>query len=197
MPIKNNHPIHTREHTMELRKLVVAASATLSLVSGLALAHEKADQLGKVTFPTSCDPKVQALFETGVAMLHSYWFGEARKTFDAVLKEDHSGAIASWGIALDYLGNTLAAAPSAKNAQAGLEALEKGRSIGAKTQRERDWIEALTAYFRDHDKVPVNTRLLAYTKATEALTRRYPDDVEVWVFHALNLQASAPQDRKS
>jgi len=26
-----------------------------------------------------------------------------------------------------------------------LEALEKARAIGAKTQRERDWIDALTA----------------------------------------------------
>src|SRR5262245_45844264 len=151
--------LYTREHTMALRKWVVAASTTLFLVSGLALAHEKADQLGKVTFPTSCNPKVQALFETGVAMLHSYWFGEARKTFEAVLKDDPGCAIAYWGVALDYLGNTLAAAPSAKNAQGGLEALEKGRSIGAKTERERDWIEALSAYFRDHDKVPVNARL--------------------------------------
>ena len=70
------------------RTLLVAGFAALCLGSGAALAHDKADQLGKVTFPTSCSPKVQALFETGVAMLHSYWFGEARKTFDAVLKDD-------------------------------------------------------------------------------------------------------------
>jgi hypothetical protein len=57
--------------------------------------------------------------------------------------------MAYWGIALDYLGNSLAGPPSAKNAQAALEALDKARSIGANTQRERDWIEALTAYYRD------------------------------------------------
>jgi hypothetical protein len=28
--------------------------------------------VGKVSFPTSCDPRVQAQFERGVAMLHSY-----------------------------------------------------------------------------------------------------------------------------
>ena len=174
-----------------LRKLAVAGFATLSLGAGPAFAHDKADQLGKVTFPTSCSPKVQALFETGVAMLHSYWFGEARKTFDAVLKDDPGCAMAYWGIAVDYLGNTLSAPPSSKNAQAALEALEKGRALGAKTQRERDWIDALMAYYRDYDKVPVTERLIAYTKATEELTRRYPDDVEARVFYALNLQASA------
>ena len=41
---------------------------TLTLPS---LAQE--DKLGKVSFPTSCDPKVQAQFERGVAMLHSFW----------------------------------------------------------------------------------------------------------------------------
>ena len=146
---------------MKARRLLAAASTALLVTSGAALAHEKADQLGKVTFPTSCNAKVQSLFETGVAMLHSYWFGEARKTFDAVLKEDPNCAIAYWGIALDYLGNTLVAPPLPKNAQAAWEVLEKARGIGAKTQRERDWIEALSAYFRDHDTVAVNTRMLA------------------------------------
>src|SRR5262245_2189388 len=182
---------------MKARRLLAAVSTTLFVASGAALAHDKADQLGKVTFPTSCDAKVQPLFETGVAMLHSYWFGEARKTFDAVLKEDPNCAMAYWGIALDYLGNTLVAPPPPKSAQAAWEALEKARGIGAKTQRERDWIEALSTYFRDHDKVAVDTRLLAYNKATEQLTQRYPDDVEAWVFHALTLQATAPKNDMS
>ena len=95
---------------MNPRKLLVATSAALLLASSTTLAHEKPDQLGKVTFATSCAPKVQKQFETGVAMLHSYWFGEAKKTFEAVLKDDPNCAIAHWGIALDYLGNTLAGA---------------------------------------------------------------------------------------
>src|SRR5919108_5577621 len=73
----------------------------------LALAQQ--DKLGKVTFPTSCDPSVQPQFERGVAMLHSYWFIQARKTFEAVLQQDPTCAIAYWGIAVDLLGNTLAA----------------------------------------------------------------------------------------
>jgi hypothetical protein len=179
---------------MNTRTLLVAVSTALTLYSGSTLAHEKADQLGKVTFPTSCAPKVQKLFETGVAMLHSYWFGEAKKTFDAVLKDDPNCAMAHWGIALDYLGNTLGGAPPAKSAAAGWESIQKAIAIGAKTERERDWINSLAAYYRNHEKTPVTARLVAYTKATEELTRKYPDDFEVWVFHALNLQASAPKD---
>ncbi len=182
---------------MKLRPLsafVAGASAALLINAGAALAHDKEDQLGKVTFPTSCNTKAHGQFITGVAMLHSFWFGEARKTFESALKDDPSCAIAYWGIALDYLGNSLSAPPQRKNAEAAWQALEKAQSIGAKTARERDYIEALAAYYRDHDKVPVNTRLLAYTKATEALTKRYPDDFEAWVFYALNLQASAPKN---
>src|SRR4051812_17915944 len=154
-------------------------------------------ELGKVSFATSCDPKVQAQFEQGVAMLHSYWFGPARKTFEGFLQQDPNCAIAYWGIALDLLGNTLAGPPQPKNAQAGWAALEKARAIGAKTERERLWIDALSEYFRDHDKVPVNTRLLAYTRAMEKITQRFPDDREAWVFYALTLQASAPVSDKS
>ena len=156
-----------------------------------------AHELGKVSFPTSCDPKVQAQFEQGVAMLHSYWFGQARKTFQSVLQQDPGCAIAYWGIALDFLGNTLSGPPQPKNAQAGREALEKARSIGAKSERERMWIDALYSYFRDYDKVPLKTRLLAYTQAMESITQRFPEDHEAWVFYALTLQASAPASDKS
>jgi tetratricopeptide (TPR) repeat protein len=170
--------------------LVFAISLALPI-----LAQE--EKLGKVTFPTSCDPKVQAQFERGVAMLHSYWFIQARKTFESVLQQDPNCAMAYWGIALDLLGNSLVGPPPLKNLQAAWAALEKARAIGAKTQRERDWIEALSAYYRDHDKVPLDARLAAYTKAMEQMTQRYPDDYEAAVFYALTLQASAPKADKT
>jgi len=160
-----------------------------------ALAQE--DKLGKVSFPTSCDPKVQAQFERSVAMLHSYWFINARKSFEAVLQQDPACAIAHWGIAMDMLGNSLVGPPPLKTLQLAWDTLEKARAIGAKTQRERDWIEALSAYYRDHDKVPLNARLLAYTKAMEQMTQRYPDDFEAWTYYALTLQASASKTDKT
>ena len=99
--------------------------------------------------------------------------------------------MAYWGIALDYLGNTLAATPTRADADAAWMALEKARATDVKTERERDWIEALSAYYRDHDKIPVNVRLANYKAALERLTQRYPDDYEAQVFYALALQAAA------
>jgi tetratricopeptide (TPR) repeat protein len=179
---------------MKPTKLFLCGTLVALLCGTWVIAQEK---LGNVTFPTSCDPKVQAQFERGVAMLHSYWFIQARKTFEAVLQQDPQCVMAYWGIAVDLLGNTLVGPPPAKSAQAAWDALEKARAIGVKTPRERDWIEALSAYYRNHDKVPVEDRLAAYNTAMEQLTRRYPDDSEAWVFYALTLQASASKDDKT
>src|SRR3954452_21209863 len=171
-------------------KCLIVAASMIAAVAGGAFAQQD-EKLGKLSFPTSCDPKVQAEFERGVAMIHSYWFLIARRTFEGVLRQDPSCAIAYWGIALDLLNNSLAVVPPRPDAEAAWTALEKAREVGAQTQRERDWIEALNAYFRDHDKTPVNARLDAYNKAMEQMAQRYPDDYEAQVFYALTLQASA------
>ena len=172
------------------RPSLFAVGMITSVLAGGAFAQQD-EKLGKLSFPTSCDPKVQAEFERGVAMIHSYWFLIARRTFEGVLRQDPNCAIAYWGIAIDLLNNVFVSPPSRADAEAAWAALDKAREIGAKTQRERDWIEALSAYYRDHENTPVNVRLAAYNKAMEQLTQRYPDDYEAQVFYALTLQAAA------
>ena len=172
------------------RTLCTAGLITALLTAG-AYGQQGEEKLGTLSFPTSCDPKVQAEFERGVAMIHSYWFLIARRVFEGVLQQDPGCAIAYWGIAMDQLGNSLVGPPPRAQAEAAWAALEKAREIGAKTERERGWIDALRAYFRDHDKVDVDTRLRAYNKAMEEMAQRYPDDYEVQVVYALTLQASA------
>ena len=108
------------------------------------------DKLGRVSFSTSCDPKVQAQFERAVAMLHSFWYSAGEKMFRDVLAQDPSCAIATWGIASLLMSNPLAGAGSSpKGAAQAQAAIEQGRKIGAKTQRERDYIEAVAAYYED------------------------------------------------
>ena len=174
-----------------IRTIVTAIAITLAGVM-VSHAHDE-DDLGSVRFPTSCSPQVQAEFERGVAMLHSYWFSYAGKTFKAILDKDADCAMAYWGIALDHMGNTLGNGPPVKELEMGLAAIEKGVALGAKTQRERDWLNAAATYYRDYAKTSLNARLLAYTRAMEQITQRYPDDYEGWIFYALTLQASAPK----
>jgi tetratricopeptide (TPR) repeat protein len=168
-------------------------SLSLSAICAASAAQHEHDQLGAVSFPTSCHPTVQADFERAVAMLHSYWFNYAGKAFRAVLERDPTCAIAYWGIALDLLGNTLSAPPSAQAARTAWDLLETARGLSVKTERERQWLDAIRSYFRDHETVPVEARLLAYNKAMRELAERYPDDFEAQVYYALTLQASAPK----
>src|SRR5262249_18722128 len=111
--------------------------------------------------------------------------------------QDPGCAIAYWGIALDLLGNSLAGTPSRENANAAWAALEKAREIGAKTDRERGWLDALRAYYRDHDKTDVETRLRAYNSAMQQMAHRSPDDYEVQFFYALPLKASLSKPDRS
>src|SRR6266850_1255966 len=106
-------------------------SVVFALICAVALPRpglSEPEKLGKVVFPTSCDSTVQVQFERGVAMLHSYWFTEARKVFDTVIQQDPSCAIAYWGLAVNYLGNSLAAAPSPKDIATASEGLDKARA---------------------------------------------------------------------
>jgi hypothetical protein len=178
-------------------KLFVLLAVLAFLDAPVVPAQEKTtEQLGKVHFPVSCSPAAQQQFERGVAMLHSYWFTEGSKTFEAIVREEPTCVMAYWGLAVNLLGNSLSGPPPAKDAQKAWEVLDKAKGE-AKTQRERDWIEALSAYYRDHDKVSVDDRLLAYTKAMEQMTQRYPNDFEAWAYYALTLQASAPKTDKN
>lgn len=162
---------------MKTTRMTVVVAFILAVLSGNAFGQQD-ERLGRLTFPTSCDPKVQGDFERGVAMIHSYWFLIARRTFEGVLQKDPNCAIAYWGIALDYLGNSLATTPTRADAESAWQALEKARAINTTTERERGWIEALSAYYRDYDKTPVNARLAAYNGAMERLAQQYPDDYE-------------------
>jgi hypothetical protein len=112
---------------MRSKCLIIVAGITAAL--SYSAFGQQDEKLGKLSFPTACDPKVQAEFERGVAMIHSYWFLIARRTFEGVLRQDPSCAIAYWGIALDLLNNSLAVVPPRADAEGAWTALERqGRS---------------------------------------------------------------------
>jgi tetratricopeptide (TPR) repeat protein len=181
---------------MNTRTLLIAFSAAFAIYSGTAPAHddEGKGQLGRVKFANSCDAKVQAEFERGVAMLHSFWFSAGEKTFRDVLAQDPSCAIANWGIAAILMSNPLAGAgASPKGAAVAQEAIDQGRRVSPKTQRERDYIEAVAAYYEDWSNRPERVRQQARAKAFEELAARYPDDDEARIFSALYITSTHSQ----
>jgi tetratricopeptide (TPR) repeat protein len=161
-----------------------------------ALGQEETDQrFGAVHFATSCNETAQRRFDRGMRYQHSFWYRESKQIFEDVLKADPECAIAYWGIALSLLWNPHAAPPSG-NLPLGLAALQQAKAVGAKTARERDYIEALSAMYVDHDKVAHRERVRAYLKAMEALATRYPNDDEAQIHYAITLNvASSPNDK--
>lgn len=169
----------------------------------LSMSGVRADQgagppatLGTVSFPNSCSPQAQQSLQRGVALLHSFWFTEAEKSFREALDRDPGCAVATWGIATVIIGNTFSVGPLPADARRAQQAIDRGRAIGAKTQRERDYIEAIAAYY-DHFAERLNgARMRSLSDTFEALAARYPDD-ETQIFDALYLIASQPLSDKT
>ena len=173
---------------------VVAAGMTSLLLVASAWADvdpanraRSPEKLGRVLFKTSCSAEGQKQFERALAMLHSFFFPETVKAFTAIPEVDPGCAIAYWGIAISQRPNPLVGPFDAATLKRGLDAIEKGESIGPKTERERDWLAALKEYYKDYGKVDQDTRTKSYANAMEALAKKYPDDVEAKIFWALAL----------
>jgi hypothetical protein len=143
------------------------------------------EKLGKVHFPVSCIPAAQQEFDHALAMLHSFWYPQGLNAFSEVAKIDPSCAMAYWGIAMSRRTNPLVGRPAPPVLKDGLEAIAKAETIGAKTQRERDYIAAIGTYYKDPEKRDYRTRVLDYEKAMEQLYLHYPEDSEAAIFYAL------------
>ena len=178
---------------MRLKVIVPLAAVIFACASEGALAHDenksaaRPETLGRVLFKTSCTPEAQRQFERALGMLHSFFFPETVKAFTAILETDPGCAVAYWGIAVSTRPNPLVGPFDVATLTRGLDAVQRGKAIGAKTLRERDWLAAIEEFYMDFDKIDQDTRSKNYEKAMEALVRKYPDDVEAKIFYALAL----------
>ena len=172
----------------------VAVAASILGVPG-ALAHdpdhEHPASLGTVNFPVSCTPEAQQRFNTAASVLYSFYWERTDAAIADVLAADPDCAMAYWAKAIASLDNALGSPPPPKKEQEGWAAVLKAKQLGAKTQRERDYIDSVAIVFKDHDTVPFATRAAAYEKALEQLYLRYPEDTEAAVFYAFWLQVTA------
>ena len=164
---------------------------------------------GNVTFPITCDSAVQSDFARGVALLHSFFYEEARRIFTSVAERDPKCAMAQWGIAMTWW-HPIWTPPRPDEMRAGKAAIEKAMAMNAGSDRERRFITALNVYYNTPDAVsagpvgqschgPVGSRdrVVAYEKAMRQLRDKYPDDFEVETFYAfavLGVGYSTPND---
>ncbi len=183
-----------------MRKSLLAAAvagvATLGFWASPSIAQDNTDQkLGTVHFATSCNETAQRRFDRAMRYQHSFWYKASREIFEETLKADPTCGIAYWGMALGLLDNPHIPVP-APNLPLGLAAIKAAKATGAKTQRERDFIDALAVMYVDYDKTPHGARVQSYLKAMEALAAKYPDDDEAQIFYAITLNvAASPTDK--
>jgi len=146
------------------------------------------EKIGRVSFAVSCAPQVRSQFNRAVAWLHSFEYEEAEKGFEEVAATDSRCGMAYWGVAMSNY-HPLWAPPSAAELKKGAKAVEKAKSVGAGTRREKDYIAAIELFYKDFDRLDHRTRTFAYSEAMEQIYQRYPADREAGVFYALTLIA--------
>jgi hypothetical protein len=159
--------------------------------------HGAPAKLGTVKFVNSCGADVQAAFAHGMALLHSFEFGQAIDAFKTVSDKDPSCGIALWATGLAQWGNPFSPAlrPAAQ-LEAGRKTIERAAAAGAKTPRERGFITASAALFDKFETVDQRTRLRAYRDAMGRLAEQHADDPEASAFYALAIAAAAdPADK--
>ncbi len=151
--------------------------------------HQHQHELGKVNFTISCSVSAQKQFNHAVAWLHSFEYEEAEKAFTQIILTDQKCGMGYWGVAMSNY-HPIWAPPTVEELKKGWGAIEKAKSFGARTERERDYIAAIEVFYKDTDKLDHRARVMAYSEAMERLYRRYPKDREAAVFYALTLIAT-------
>ncbi len=182
---------------MKLNRLFLfGILVTLLCLPAVMAQDNTGEKIGQVNFPVTCSAAAQKQFDQALAALHSFWYEEALRVFTAVAETDPACAMAYWGIAMSIY-YPLWVPPSQPTLQKGTNAIEKAKSIGAKTDREGAYIAAIEVFYKDSDKLEHRARTLAYEKAMEQIHRQYPNDREAAIFYALALNATAPPTDKT
>jgi tetratricopeptide (TPR) repeat protein len=179
------------EVSMRTVLVVLLLSVPLSLVADDPHSHHQhgapdLGNIGRAHIETSCAEAAQKEIDRGVALIHSFWYGEAEKAFRAAAAADETCGMAWWGVAMSNL-HPIWAPPTADELRIGSEAAGKAKAVGAKTDREKAFIGAIHTFYSGADKVDHRTRMVAYEKAMAELAGAYPKDREAAIFHALAL----------
>src|SRR5215207_2575756 len=175
---------------------VTIAALTLSTSQPLFAQDNVDQQLGTMHFKTSCNEVAQRRFDRGMRYQHSFWYTNAKEIFEEAIKADPTCAMAYWGIALTLMDNPHAAIPR-PNLAPGLAAITKAKEIGAKTERERDYIDAMMAMYADYETIPHAQRMRALRDKQAQIAAKYPDDDEAQIAYAITLNTSADLNDKT
>jgi hypothetical protein len=185
--------------TCKRKPLVLAVASAILTLGAIspAGAHEPG-KLGKVSFQTSCNAQAQKEIDLAVALYHSFDWERYKAPLERALQADPACGIALGIRAMGNLDNPFAwpINLNAKLLADGEAMLEAARTAGLKTERERDYVEAIAGFYRDHDKLSHAERAKRLEAGFEKVAQRYPQDLEATILHALFLSRNFdPQDK--
>ncbi len=153
------------------------------------------DEFGKVDFDISCSDDLKPDFNLAVALLHSFEYDEAEKAFSKIIEQDPRCPMAYWGVAMSNF-HTLWEPPGIDNLKKGAKSTEIAKSLKIKSEKEKKYIDAISVFYHDWEKLSHKERTQRYKKAMEKIYTRYPGDKEAAIFYALALRAAAdPGDK--
>lgn len=180
---------------MRTRSLIWGLLASMLTVGGATAqaAGAMQEHLGTVAFPVSCAPDVQASFNRGVALLHDFWYEEARPQFERILRADPGCSMAHWGLAMSVF-HQIWDRPGEATMAFGWREMQAAQAQPARTAREREYIAALAGFYRP-GPADYQVRIDAYSAAMGRLYATHPQDVDAGAFYALSLLAAeTPSD---
>ncbi|HTV98397.1 MAG TPA: hypothetical protein VME42_20570 [Steroidobacteraceae bacterium] len=173
----------------------LAAAAAASPAPSLQPAQSgAAERLGSVSFPVSCSASVQAGFNRGVALLHDFWYEEARPQFERILKSDPGCSMARWGIAMSVF-HQIWDRPDEAAMATGRQQIEAAEAHPPGTALEREYIAALADFYEPAGAKEFQARIDAYSAAMSRIFAAHPQNADAGAFYALSLLAAeAPTD---
>src|SRR5688500_9591019 len=178
---------------------IAAATFALPIAPVVAQHGSHSPTLGKVQFKVDCNEAAQREFNLAMAYYHSFAWNELSAPLERALKADPTCGMVHWARALGMLDNPFVwpGIIPAKALADGPVALEAARTTGLKSQRERDYVDALAVFFKDQDKLNHRARAKALEDAMGQVAQRYPEDKEASILYALILSSNFdPTDRQ-
>jgi hypothetical protein len=114
-----------------------------------------------------------------------------------VAEQDPQCAMAHWGMAMTYFRQLWDPPIVPTTTSIAQKEIQQAQQIGSSSEREREFIHALSLIYQDAATVPYPARALNYEHAMSRLAAENEKDVETQVFYALALLANAPPADKT
>ncbi len=163
-------------------------------------AQNRSKLLGKISFPNSGAPQVQADFIEGVLFLHNFEYEDAARAFRRAQQADPNFALAYWGEAMTYNHTVW----MQQDREAALKVLRRlgttpeARAAKAPTAREKAYLRAVEILYGatpETRKLSKEERDFRYRDAMRRLHETYPNDDEATVFYGLSILGTAHHGR--